>query len=648
VFLYGSSTSGNAFTVQQQSAGNVASFVTSTGATAMMINPAGNVGIGLTNPSTLIDIIGNTSVNSISNTIAQFRAASSTGVNDAGIVIGSTNGNAPFIGDNASAASLGLAFQTNRTTRVQINPSGLVGIGTSPTAQLHVYQSNPTGYQLSVNNIANAGGSNYSSFIHSDQAFCGGVGGAGQYTYSGASLLVTSYPNNTSNNSGYTAYFGTSDNAAGSLAPQMVIKSATGYVGIGTATPYSYCHMYSANAGNPLSSGTNSDPSTILRVHCVTCGLDFGFLGAGGAWIQNRQVTASFGTTFPINLNPNGGGVAIGTPLSAVSYTLQVNGSVGASTSYTRTPGSTTSAFYADGASLSSTSYNYVLAGANDTANRLVVFVNGSARTADGGVSNVTIRNDVGSLILGSSAYPNIILGSFVGIGTSSNFNAAFKHFVYGGDSSQTLYGPNTTYGTYLNIGAGTTYCGAGRASVNCSNGNLHIDCATGGYQIYLNYFQGGGSGGTNATVGCYAPFFATGDITAFSSDERLKTKVGLIENALDKVCSLTAFKYIHNETARKNGFTDDNVYVGLSAQEVQKVLPEVVKPAPFDQGTEYDVGLGKSRSGENYLTVQYERVVSLLVEALKEERAERLKIDESLRTTIERLARLEKLLLKE
>jgi hypothetical protein len=116
---------------------------------------------------------------------------------------------------------------------------------------------------------------------------------------------------------------------------------------------------------------------------------------------------------------------------------------------------------------------------------------------------------------------------------------------------------------------------------------------------------------------------------------------VGLIENALDKVCSLTAFRYTHNETARKNGFTDNNVYVGLSAQEVQKVLPEVVKPAPFDQGTEYDVGLGKSRSGENYLTVQYERIVSLLVEAVKEERAERLKVEE-------RLARLEKLLVKE
>jgi hypothetical protein len=400
--------------------------------------------------------------------------------------------------------------------------------------------------------------------------------------------------------------------------------NTNGRLGIGTATPYSYCHIYSANSGNPLTTGTNSDPSTILRVHCVTCGLDFGYLSAGGAWIQNRQVTSSFGTNFPINLNPNGGGVAIGTPISAASYTLQVAGSVGASTSFTRTTGSTGVAFAAPGTGLASTDYNLILTGGNDTANRLVVFVNGSARTADNGVSNVTVRNDAGSLFLGQGSNPTVILGNFVGIGTSTNFNSAFKQSIYGGDGSMTLYGPNATWGAYLSVGAGNTYCGSGRASVTCSNGNLHLDCGIGAFNMYLNYFQGGGSGGTNATVGCYAAFTATGDITAFSSDERLKTKVGLIENPLDKVCSLTAFKYIHNETARQNGFTDDNVYVGLSAQEVQKILPEVVKPAPFDEGTEYDVGKGKSKSGENYLTIQYERIVSLLVEAVKEERKAR------------------------
>jgi len=124
----------------------------------------------------------------------------------------------------------------------------------------------------------------------------------------------------------------------------------------------------------------------------------------------------------------------------------------------------------------------------------------------------------------------------------------------------------------------------------------------------------------------------ATGDITAFFSDERLKTKTGPITEALDKVCTLDTFTYTHNDLARSFGFMDKRQYVGISAQQVQKVQPEVVRIAPFDADGE------GSKSGEDYITVQYERLIPLLIEAIKEERAERLKVDE-------RLARLEKLL---
>jgi hypothetical protein len=90
-----------------------------------------------------------------------------------------------------------------------------------------------------------------------------------------------------------------------------------------------------------------------------------------------------------------------------------------ASTAFVRSTGSTSTAFAAQGTGLASTNYNYILSGANDTANRLVVFVNGSARTDDGGASNVTIRNDAGSLILGNPSFPTIVYGN-VGIGTTT------------------------------------------------------------------------------------------------------------------------------------------------------------------------------------------------------------------------------------
>jgi len=102
-------------------------------------------------------------------------------------------------------------------------------------------------------------------------------------------------------------------------------------------------------------------------------------------------------------------------------------------------------------------------------------------------------------------------------------------------------------------------------------------------------------------------------DIIAYASDERIKTRLGVIDNALDKVKQLTGFYYEHNELGKKFGFNDGGVKVGVSAQEVQKVMPEVVKPAPFD------FALGVSTSGENYLTVQYEKLVPLLIESIKE-----------------------------
>jgi len=95
-----------------------------------------------------------------------------------------------------------------------------------------------------------------------------------------------------------------------------------------------------------------------------------------------------------------------------------------------------------------------------------------------------------------------------------------------------------------------------------------------------------------------------TNDIIAFASDDRLKTNRVALTGALDKVCSLNGFTFNFNETGGELGFPTDITYVGVSAQEVQEVLPEAVKPAGV---------------GDGYMTVQYEKIVPLLIEAIKE-----------------------------
>jgi hypothetical protein len=95
----------------------------------------------------------------------------------------------------------------------------------------------------------------------------------------------------------------------------------------------------------------------------------------------------------------------------------------------------------------------------------------------------------------------------------------------------------------------------------------------------------------------------ATNNITAYYSDDRLKTKLGNIENALDKLLTLDGFYYEANQTAQKLGY-EVIKEVGVSAQQVQSILPEVVVPAPID---------------DKYLTVRYEKMIPLIIEAIKD-----------------------------
>jgi hypothetical protein len=114
---------------------------------------------------------------------------------------------------------------------------------------------------------------------------------------------------------------------------------------------------------------------------------------------------------------------------------------------------------------------------------------------------------------------------------------------------------------------------------------------------------QFGSLGVGTAASGTTGEIRATNNVTAYFSDERLKTKIGDIENALDKVLALSGFYYEPNEVAQALGYTVQKE-VGVSAQEVQRILPEAVAPAPID---------------DKYLTVRYERIVPLLIEAIKE-----------------------------
>jgi hypothetical protein len=114
---------------------------------------------------------------------------------------------------------------------------------------------------------------------------------------------------------------------------------------------------------------------------------------------------------------------------------------------------------------------------------------------------------------------------------------------------------------------------------------------------------QFGSFGVGTAASGTIGEIRATDAITASYSDDRLKNRLGTIENALDKVKNLTGFYYEANDLAQSLGYTVKRE-VGLSAQDMQKQFPEIVTTAPID---------------DKYLTIWYEKTAPLLVEAIKE-----------------------------
>jgi hypothetical protein len=105
----------------------------------------------------------------------------------------------------------------------------------------------------------------------------------------------------------------------------------------------------------------------------------------------------------------------------------------------------------------------------------------------------------------------------------------------------------------------------------------------------------------------------ATNEITAYFSDRRLKENIEIIKDSLEKVLKISGVTYTGNRLAEKFGYDRHKRQVGLLADEVEAVLPEIIRPAPFDIDKD-----GNSKSGENYKTVQYEKIVPLLVEAIK------------------------------
>ena len=109
---------------------------------------------------------------------------------------------------------------------------------------------------------------------------------------------------------------------------------------------------------------------------------------------------------------------------------------------------------------------------------------------------------------------------------------------------------------------------------------------------------------GTSAVL--WKTVYATGGVQT-TSDQRLKTNIKPLERALDKVLTLNGVTYDWRVMEFPEMHFDSDRHVGVIAQEVEAVLPEAVETG-----------------GDGYKSVNYSNITPLLIEAVKELKAEK------------------------
>jgi len=284
----------------------------------------------------------------------------------------------------------------------------------------------------------------------------------------------------------------------------------------------------------------------------------------------------------------------VGIGNSSPSYPLHVTGNINTSTSY----------LIAGTAVLTSSSLGSGITSSSLTSLGTISALNAGTGTFSGAISglSLTVSNAVSaasSAISGNSTVGgNLTVTGTLGVTAAARFSSTFNT-----GNSAAGFGGNVGVGGTLGATGAVTF----GSTLNVTGTSTLTNIGATGVIAFRHVFTNGGLnvGATGAGVG---EIRATGDITAYySSDAKFKDNVVEIPNALEKIKSIRGVTFDWNEEYIKSHGGEDGYFVrkrdvGVIAQEIQKVLPELVV-----------------ERSEGYLAVKYDRIVALLIQAVKE-----------------------------
>ena len=236
----------------------------------------------------------------------------------------------------------------------------------------------------------------------------------------------------------------------------------------------------------------------------------------------------------------------------------------------------------------------------------VAVTANSFVTNANNIFNSVTTLRSGGAAINLTGATSNRIVWNESGVAAPSfaSYSNGVKLVLYGNNNGTNLAG------YAIGIESGTMWFGT--------------DSTSSGFKWY--------GGTTNYMSANTTALYHTGNITAYSSDKRLKKNITPIEEPIKKIQQIGGYTFDWDkELCEKYEFIPGQTHEhGVIAQEIEKIIPDAVTRAPFDIGKD-----GESKTGENYLTVRYDRIVPLLIEAVKEQQKEIDTLKELVKTLI-------------
>lgn len=559
----------------------------------MRISAAGNVGIGTTDPQDKLHVHESTTAASF----AAFTNSTTGSTTSDGLVLGyasSAIGAGIFNYENSN-----LAFGTNNAYRMYLDPDGDLGIGTStPTGMLSIHSTAHTGVPA---------------------IYLNGFGATeGEFAVANGSGMRFGEWNGTT------------------FTENMIINSA-GDVGIGATSPGRRLHVHESASTTTFGQFTTSATGTVN-----TDGLLVGYNTLGGIIWNGENSNLNFATngTYKMYLDPDGDlGLGDSNPEGMLSaYSAGHNG----------VPGLYLNGFTsAEGDIATANGHDLDLGEWNGSAfTQHMVIRNTSGNVGiDQGTPTVKLQVDGGSdaslsgggyFMTNAATTTNIIMDDNE-ISARNNGAESILYMQHDGGELQ-IHGAQGGETPFViqddgDVGIGTT-TPASRLSIvtaatSINSGIQLNDAGANDWYIYQDAAQGlrfrddgtdvlfinsSGNFGMGGTPNNTYRLQVDGNINAnggnvrangiaLISDQRYKINISPLENVLENVLQLKGvYHYWDTLQFPQMNFTQERT-IGLIAQEVQKVYPELVNKGP-----------------NGYLAVDYPKFTAVLLQAIKEQ----------------------------